>query len=202
MDWWQTLIILLFIGLVSIGVGMLAGIPLSNVFLRRREQISTGKYRTSPKFEPQYNSTDQFDKSINKHGVLELKTEEQDSEETVERENDEVEVVVGQVEPVVIERLLLELEKNHELAIKSKPDQLVPFQTDTWDASPDVANMLTGNLKRELTQAYLDMSVANDLVWFLEELDIKRPLFDAHYTKMCDRISTSLSKVIPVLKNR
>jgi len=177
-DWWQTVMILSGIGVISVIIGMFAGIPLSNIILRRREQVSISKYRMSSKFKPQYTTTDQLDDLLKKYGVLELKTAEQGSEETAERGNDEAETIVEQIEPVAIDRILLELEKNHELSIEPRLDNLKPFQTDTWDASLDIPNVLTADLKWELAEAY-----------------------DDQYTKMCNQIAITLSKVIQILKN-
>ena len=200
MDWWQVAIILLLLGLISVITGMIAGIPLSNLILQRREQVSLGKNWTSPKSESQSISTNQFDELLKKYGVSEPKNDKQGSEETFQRENDESATVVGQAEPIVIDRLLAELEKNHGLSIESRPDKLVPFQTDIWDASPDVPNILTSSLKWELTQAYLDMYMANNIIWFLKEFDVESPVLSEQYKEMCDRIAASLSKVIPILK--
>jgi hypothetical protein len=200
LDWWQTVIILSGIGLISVIIGLFAGIPLSNIILRRREQVSIGKYRISSKFKPQHSTTDQFDELLKKYEVFELKTKEQGSEETTERENDEAETIVGQVEPIAIDRILLELEENHELSIESRLDKLVFFQTDTWDASLDIPNILTPDLKWELAEAYLDMYAANNIVWFLKEFNMESPVLEDQYTKMCNQIAITLSKVIQILK--
>jgi hypothetical protein len=200
LDWWQTVIILSGIGLISVIIGLFAGIPLSNIILRHREQVSVGKYRISSKFKPQYPTTDQFDELLKKYGVFELKTAEQGSEETAERESDVAETTVGQVEPVAIDGILFELEKNLELSMEPRFDKLEPFQTDTYDASPDIPNILTADLKWELAEAYLDMFAANNIVWFLKEFNMDSPVLEDQYTKMCNQIAITLSKVIQILK--
>jgi len=224
-EWWQTVMILLGIGLVSIVIGMFAGIPLSNIILRRREQVSIGKYQTSAEFEPQYTTTEQFEELLKKYGVVEVKTAEQSSEESAESENDEAETAAGQaktaeqgnaeaaeiesdkaeatagpVEPIAIEQILLELEKNLELSIEPRLAKLEPFQTETWDASLDIPNILTADLKWELAEAYLDMYAANNIVWFLKEFGMESPVLEEQYTKMCAQIAAALNKVIPRLK--
>jgi len=199
-DWWQTVMILSGIGVISVIIGMFAGIPLSKLVLRHRNQTSIGGYRISSKFKPQYTTTDQLDDLLKKYGVFELKTAEQGSEETAERGNDEAETIVEQIEPIAIDRILLELEKNHELSIESRLDKLVPFQTDTWDASLDIPNVLTADLKWELAETYLDMYAANNIVWFLKEFDMESPVLEDQYTKMCNQIAITLSKVIQILK--
>ena len=202
MDWWQIALVLLLISLLSVICGMIVGIPLSKRVLRRRNQTSVGKYRISPKLESQYTytTTDQFDDLLKKYTASKPKTEEKDREVSFKRENGETEVGVEQVEPTVIDRLLVELEKNHELSIESRSDKLLPFQTHTWDVSPDALKMLSVNLQWELTQAYLDMYIANNIIWFLDEFDRKSPVLDNQYGKMCNQIAAKLSRIIPMLK--
>ena len=163
-------------------------------------QVSIDKYRISSKFKPQHTTTDQFDELLKKYEMFELKTKEQGSEETAERGNDEAETIVGQVEPIAIDRILLELDKNHALSMEPRLDKLVPFQTDTWDANLDIPNVLTADLKWELAEAYLDMYAANNIVWFLKEFDTESPVLEDQYTKMCNQIAITLSKVIQILK--
>jgi hypothetical protein len=199
-DWWQTVMILSGIGLISVIIGMFAGIPLSKIFLRYREQVSIGKYRMSSKYEPQHTTIDQFDELLKKYDVFESKTTEQGSEATAERGNNEAETTVRQIEPIPIDRILLELEKNLELSIEPRFDKLEPFQTDTWDAIIDIPNILPAELKWELVEAYLDMYTANNIVWFLNEFDTGSPALNDQYVKMCNDIATRLSRIIPMLK--
>ena len=286
MDWSQVIIILVLSGVISVIIGMIAGIPLSRIILKRREQVSLSKNWTLPESESQDISTDQFDKLLEKYGVPKIKNDKQDSEETLERtlerendesvtvaeqteadqesepkdtiagqfdklfekyslskakedkqsseetperendesvtvgeqtdskakddkqsreetferENDESVTVVEQADPMVIDQLLAELEKNHALSAEPRPDKPEPFQTDIWDANSNVPNILTASLKWELTQAYVDISLANNVIWFLKEFGVASPVLSEQYKELCDRISTSLGKVIPILK--
>jgi len=198
-DWWQVIIILAGIGLVSIIMGMVAGIPLSKIILRRREQVSIDESRASSKLKSQYTPTDHFDELLKKYGLSEPKIAEQGDEETVEIRNDEAETTVEQVEPVAIDRILLELENNLKISIEPRIDKLEPFQTEEWDASQDLPNTLTAELKWELTETYLDMYAANNIVWFLKEYSMESPVLEDQYTKMCNQIAITLNKVIQVL---
>ncbi len=200
MDWWQTIIILSVIGLISVMIGMTAGIPLSNIIVRRREKVSTDKNQISSQFASQYTKTDEFDELLKKYGLFEPKTTEQGNEKTSEIENDEAETTVGQVDPIAIDRILLELEKNLKLSIEPRLDKLEPFQTDTWDTILGIPNMLTVDLKWELTQAYLDMHAANNIVWFHTKFDSKSPELGGQYVGICSQISDRLGKIIPVLE--
>ena len=119
MDWWQIVIILLGIGLLSVIIGVFAGIPLSNMFMRRREQVSIGKYQISSKYKP---ITGQLDEVLKRYS--ELKTAVPGSKETAGRESNEVETTIEPVEPVAPDRLSLELEKNLELSTDPRLDKL------------------------------------------------------------------------------
>jgi len=54
-------------------------------------------------------------------------------------------------------------------------------------------------LKWELTEAYLDMYAANNIVWFLKEFSMESAVLEDQYTKMCNQIAITLNKVIQVL---
>ena len=200
MDWWLTIIILAGIGLISVMIGMIAGIPLSKIILRRREQTSFDNSRTSSKFKSQYTTTDQFDEILKKYGLFEPKTAEQVDAEVAEIRNDEAEVTVEQVEPVALGRILHELENNLKLSIEPRINKLEFFQTEAWDTSQHLPDELTPELKWELTEAYLDMYAANNIVWFLKEFSMESPVLADQYTKMCNQIAVTLNKVIRVFK--
>jgi hypothetical protein len=194
-DWWQIVIILVGIGLISVIIGVFAGIPLSNILFRRREQVSIGKYQLPSKYKP---ITGQLDEVVKRYS--ELKTAVPDSEEIAERVSNEVETTDGQAETIAPDRLLLELEKNLELSMKPGLDKLESFQTDSWDALPDIPDIITAELKWELAEAYLDMHASNNIIWFLKEFGTESQELNDQYTKMCSQITVTLGKVIQILK--
>ena len=197
MDWWQIVLILVGIGLISVIIGFFVGIPLSNIFLRRREQISIGKYQISSKHEP---ITGQLDEVLKGYGMTEHKTTVPGSEEIAERESNEIETTVAHVEPIAPDRLLLELGKNLELSIDPRLDKLEPFQTDAWDASSTIPDKITAELKWELAEAYLDIYASNNIIWFLKEFGTESQELNDQYTNMCSQIAATLGKVIQILK--
>jgi high-affinity Fe2+/Pb2+ permease len=96
--------------------------------------------------------------------------------------------------------LFAELEKNHRVAVESRADEMLPFETRVWDASQDKVHGLTANLREELAQAYLDIRQANDIVWLSKELGHRSQTLDEHYMNLCPRIAARLEKVMPLLK--
>jgi hypothetical protein len=96
--------------------------------------------------------------------------------------------------------LLAELKKNHRIAVESRADEMLPFETRVWDASQDKVHSLTTNLREELAQAYLDIRQANDIVWLSKELGHRSQTLDEHYMNLCPRIAARLEKLIPLLE--
>lgn len=200
MDWWQTTIILSGIGLISIIVGIIAGVPLSNVIIRRKKQASIANKSVSFEFEHQYTTKDQLDELLRKYGLFELNKTEMCNEETAEKRNNAAETTIGQVEPIAIEQLLVELVRNLDLAIDPQITKLKPFQTDIWDTIVEIPETLTSDLKGQLTEVYLDIYEANTIIWFLTQFNGKSRELDDQYVGVCTRISDRLNKIVPVLK--
>jgi len=200
MDLWQTTIILSGIGLTSIIAGIIAGIPLSNVILRRNKQASIANKRVSFEFKPKHTTKDQLDELLKKYGLFESNKTGSGNEETAEKRNNAAETTIGQLEPITIEQLLVELEKNLDLAIDPKITKLKPFQTDIWDTIVGIPETLASDIKWQLTEVYLDIYEANNIIWFLTQFNYKSPELDDQYVGVCTRISDRLNKIVPVLK--
>ena len=96
--------------------------------------------------------------------------------------------------------LVIEVENNHRIAAEPWADKLLPFQTSVWDANQEDIHTLPADLQEELTQAYVDMRLANSIVWLSAELGRRSPKLDESYTKLCANITTRLDKVVPLLK--
>jgi len=200
MDWWQPTIILSGIGLISIVVGIIAGVPLSNIIIRRKNQASIANKSVSFEFEHQHTTKDQLDELLRKYGLFELNKTETCNEETAEERNHAAETTTGQVEPIAIEQLLVELARNLDLAIDPQITKLKPFQTDIWDTIVEIPETLTSDLKWQLTEVYLDIYEANNIIWFLTQFNGKSPELDDQYVGVCTRISDRLNRIVPVLK--
>lgn len=202
MDWWQLTLVLFLIAATSVIIGLFIGILLSDLMRRRRKQPFVEKYQLFPGVTVELESAtpgspDEFPEEPE---ATELQVEEQVREGTIGGENKETEIIVEQAQPAVLDMLLAELEKNHELSIEPRPDKLLPFQIHTWEMSQDGLHMLSASLLGELAQVYLDMSLANNIIWFLNEFDRKSPNLDDQYVKMCTQINTRLDSIMPLLK--
>jgi len=95
---------------------------------------------------------------------------------------------------------LIELETNLEIATALWTGKLVSFQTKVWDTQNSEFDLLRESLKDELTEAYADMRMANNIVWLSTEIGRASKDLEASYIKLCVMITQRLKSVIPSLK--
>lgn len=115
------------------------------------------------------------------------------------KERETTAVVEEQLESTAPD-LLAEVENNCRIATEPWMDELLHFQTHVWDTNQDEVHRLTANLREDLTQAYLDMRQANDIVWLSTELGHRSHTLDEHYMKVRTRIAARLERIMPLLK--
>ncbi len=98
--------------------------------------------------------------------------------------------------------LMSEVKNNSKIASRAKSGDLKSFSTKVWEStSPELLN-LPEDFKQELSQAYVDMRLANSIVWLAIELKRRSPNLDDNYSKLCENISTRLSSIIPILEKQ
>ena len=119
--------------------------------------------------------------------------------EAGEREGKGSEVVGAPVKPKP-PNLAAEVENNRQIATQPWTGKLLPFETGVWDTSRDGVPTLPANLGEDLTQAYVDMRLANSIVWLATELGRRSQNLDDNYMKLCTNITTRLDKILPLLK--
>ncbi|MFH1382781.1 MAG: hypothetical protein ABIH70_07820 [Chloroflexota bacterium] len=96
--------------------------------------------------------------------------------------------------------VLLEIESNLATAAHPRTDPLLPFQIDALDTHPGEFELLPAEVREEIRQAYVDMRLANDIVWLVREVGRRSQELDEGYIKLCTRITARLDKVMPALK--
>lgn len=96
---------------------------------------------------------------------------------------------------------LTELEIN--LAIASKPitDKLVSFRTTVWNTKRSEFNTLEKELLGELTEAYVDMLLANNLVWLGSEIGRESSDLNSGYLKLSNKIAERLTRIMPAIRD-
>jgi hypothetical protein len=93
-------------------------------------------------------------------------------------------------------RLLAELERNYKTAKEFSGDNLVPLQTDVWDASQYTLRRLHVNLRNDLDRIYADIRLLNHLVWFSSEFHLHSPNLYRQYVNLLVSIAKRLDEII------
>lgn len=104
--------------------------------------------------------------------------------------------IVEKPPPLPASGLLAEIKGNLQIATRPWRGELVPFQTSLWDTSRDGFKTIPAHLQQDLSQAYADMRLANDIVWLSKELGRRSRDLDESYRKLCNRIVVRLEKVV------
>jgi len=181
-DWWHFALI----ALASIAVGVAAGIPLSKLVLRHKEKQLVKKWRKKKLLAEEYRSTPAID--VHEHDLLEEFINKHRAKEGTE-------VFVGQEKSTKPE-LLVEIENNRRIASEYSKGELTPFETKVWDGDYYEAHTLPPNLRHELLQAYIDIHLANTIVWLWTELGRRTPNLKERYETIRIKIADRLDKVI------
>jgi hypothetical protein len=96
---------------------------------------------------------------------------------------------------------LMEVETNLSTAIAPRTNQLLPFQTTVWTTNPAEFAAVPVQLQEELLEAYIDIRLANDIVWLATEVGRHSDVLNASYIRLCKKIAERLGTVIPALQN-
>jgi len=94
-----------------------------------------------------------------------------------------------------IPELLVEIEHNLKIVTEFSGDNLLPLQSDVWDAGRYSAHKLPVNLREQLEQVYSDIHVLNHLVRFSTELSYRSSFFDELYRKRLTSIAERLQSI-------
>ncbi|MFH1031323.1 MAG: hypothetical protein V1767_01950 [Chloroflexota bacterium] len=95
---------------------------------------------------------------------------------------------------------LKEIEANLVIATAPWNGRPQPFRTEVWDKKSDEFNLLRAGLREELTEAYMDMRLANDLVWLLTDVGRRNKDLDESYIKLCAAVAERLNSLMPSLR--
>ena len=90
-----------------------------------------------------------------------------------------------------------ELETNLAIATAPWADKLLPFQTSCWDAKHGESEPLLAAHHQDLIQLYVDIGLANNIVWLATEIGHRSKELDESYIKLCAGIAERLKRVVP-----
>jgi hypothetical protein len=93
-----------------------------------------------------------------------------------------------------------ELEINLTIATAPWKDRPVPFQTTCWEAKLEKVEPSMVSHLQDLIQLYVDISLANNVVWLATEIGHRSKELDDSYMKLCSGIAERIKGIIPVVK--
>jgi hypothetical protein len=92
--------------------------------------------------------------------------------------------------------IIKELETNLEIATVHWSDKPLPFQTASWDTKHgDDEPLLTSHVQ-ELIQLYVDVGLANNIVWLAIEIGHRSRELDESYIKLCANIGERINNIM------
>jgi len=101
--------------------------------------------------------------------------------------------------------IIKELETNLAIATTLWSDKLMPFQTARWDAKRGEDEPLLTSRVQELTQLYqlyVDVGLANNIVWLANEIGHRSKELDESYIKLCVSIAERIKKILSSLNKQ
>ncbi len=102
---------------------------------------------------------------------------------------------VHEPEKFPISELIVEFEHNRRIITEFSGDNLLPLQSDVWDAHEHLAHKLSANLREQLVLLYADIHVLNAMVSFLAGLDHRSSSWNEIYRKRLTSISERLQEI-------
>ena len=93
-----------------------------------------------------------------------------------------------------------ELEKNLAIANTPWSGKVTSFQSKSWDAwHGEGDKSLTPHIQ-EIIQLYVDISLANNIVWMATVLDHRSNELDKSYIKLCANVAARTKSIMSILK--
>jgi hypothetical protein len=95
---------------------------------------------------------------------------------------------------------VIELESNLAIAKLPVVEKLDNFNTDIWNTRRSEFNLTDSQLLSELTEAYVDMLLANNIVWLIMELGRDSKDLRESYSDLKSKVAERLERVLPRVK--
>jgi hypothetical protein len=120
---------------------------------------------------------------------------------TAEASEPAVEAVTISDPEIVRRQVILELERNLEIATSPVDTGLVKFQLDVWNNHYREFEECNSAILSELTQAYVDMLLANNKVWMLSEFGSIGQNSKDDYLILRTKVAERLQSILPQVKD-
>ena len=89
-----------------------------------------------------------------------------------------------------------ELEINLAIATTPWANKLISFKTRSWDTNRGAAEPTALSHFQELIQLYIDIDLANNVVWLATEMNHRSKELDESYIKLCSGIAERIQKIM------
>ena len=179
-------------------IGILISFPLINLFTRPHKQPSrSGQLNDWKVLSPKTGSitADPLEDLMKKRNELNHSySVKAGSSERLEGQPRELEQKIKIAAPAMLQ----EIRTNLFNATKPWDGLVVPFQTEVWYKEPDSLRSLPVNLQNELSEAYIDIGLANDIYWLLNKLNHRNPELDKAYLSLRLKIATRLGRIVSI----
>jgi hypothetical protein len=96
---------------------------------------------------------------------------------------------------------LTEINNNLLQAKRPATKTLENFQTDVWKNQRSEFNIISAELMGDLTEVYVDMMLANNIVWLVMELGRDSPDLRDSYNNLCHKVAERLDSILPALRD-
>ena len=97
---------------------------------------------------------------------------------------------------------LIELENNLEIATGPATNGLVKFQMEVWNTRRSEFDILDSALLGELTEAYVDMILANNIVCMTTEPGQSSQNLTDNYAKLSNKVAERLKRIMPDIREK
>ena len=91
--------------------------------------------------------------------------------------------------------IIKELGTNLAIATTPWSDKLLPFQTSCWDSRPEEDEPLLTTYFGDLIQLYIDVGLANNIVWMATEFGHRSKELDESYMKLSASIAGRIKEI-------
>jgi hypothetical protein len=96
---------------------------------------------------------------------------------------------------------LIELETNLAIATSPLSEKLVSYQTKVWRTEQGEFNSLKSKDFGGLSEVYVDMLLANNIAWLVNELSGSNPNLITSYKQLSENIAQGLQQLIPTFRD-
>jgi hypothetical protein len=97
--------------------------------------------------------------------------------------------------------VLIELENNLTIASRPMTNKLENFRMEVWNNKRSEFDILTQEIRGELTEAYTDMLLANNVVWLVTELGRNSQDLITSYNKLSNKVAERLQRIMPAIRD-